>query len=193
MSAPGPKRPPKPVLLFAAHAIALALLIGLWPTPRAAYPGLFRAHANALVRPWDVRLEPPVAADPASGVDTVMQGSAWRSSFSVERLGWWPSAALVALLLATPLSPLRRASAALIGLALLDAFALARIAVEIAYLNAEVAQVGGAALPSALRVLLRVGSESLTASIPSAAAVFVCWVALARPRSAIDLAPLARR
>ena len=190
MSAPALHPQPKPVLLFAAHALALTLLIGLWPTPRAAYPGLFHAHANALLHGGEVRLEPPPAeSDP--GIDTVLVGPAWRSSFSVERLGWWPSAALIALLLATPLTPLRRAAAALAGLAGLDAFALARIAVEIAYANAAVAQSSGAPPSRVLEVLLRIGSESLTASIPSAAAVLVCWVVLARPRRAIDLAPLA--
>ena len=184
--------PPKPILLFAAHALALALLIGFWPTPRGAYPSFFHAHANALLRGWDVRLEAPASPDPH--VDTVMQGVGWRSKFSVERLGWWPSAALVALLLATPLSPLRRAAAVLAGLALLDAFALGRIAIEIAHANAAAAvEAGAAALPRALQVLLRVGSESLTATIPSVAAVLVCWVALARPRRAIDLGPLVSR
>ena len=38
--------PPKPVLLFAIHALVLALLIGYWPSPRAVYPGLFRAQAR---------------------------------------------------------------------------------------------------------------------------------------------------
>src|SRR5262245_58377396 len=93
--------PPKPVLLFAAHALALTLLIGLWPTPRDAYPGVFHAHANPLLLSFDVRLEsPPPGSEPAT--DTAMIGPTWRSSFSVERLGWWPSAALIALLLATP-------------------------------------------------------------------------------------------
>jgi hypothetical protein len=180
-------------LLFAAHALALTLLIGFCPTPRAVYPTLLHAHANALLRAFDVRLDRPAPESDAT-TDTVMIADGWRSSFSVERLGWWPSAALLALLLATPLPPLRRASTVLIGLALLDAFALGRIAVEIAYASAEVAQTGGAAtLPHAVRVLLRVGSESLTATIPSAAAVFVCWVALASPRRTIDLAPLTAR
>jgi hypothetical protein len=191
MSAEAQQLPPKPVLLFAAHALALTLLIGFWPTPRTAYPELFHAHANALLRGWDVQLDSPRESEPVP--DTVMVGPSWRSSFSVERLGWWPSAALVALLLATPLTPLRRAAAVLIGLALLDAFALGRIAIEIAYASAAAAEAAGAPLPRALQVLLRVGSESLTATIPSAAAVLVCWIAIARPRRAIDLAPLVPR
>ena len=43
------------------------------------------------------------------------------------------------------------------------------------------------AAPGAVPLLLRVGSESLTATIPSAAFVLVCWVVLANPRRTIDL------
>ena len=46
----------------------------------------------------------------------------WQSFFSVGRIGYWPSALLVAMLLATPLAPLRRLCAVAIGLALLDLF-----------------------------------------------------------------------
>src|SRR5258707_6482199 len=88
---------PKPILWFAAHAIALTLLIGFWPTPRAAYPALFHAHANALLRYLEspyVRLAPP---SPESGrtTDTEMTGPPradappqWRSWFSLGPIGY---------------------------------------------------------------------------------------------------------
>ena len=197
MSASATARPrPKPVRWFVAHSIALALLIGFWPTPRAAYPALFHAHANALFR-WigtpSVRLAAP---SPESGetTDTVMIGaprgdaaSTWQSSFSLEPIGYWPSAVLVAMLLATPLSPLRRAACVVIGLALLDLFTLARIGVEIAYANYQLSHGSDAAAHGPVHLLLRVGSESLTATIPSAAFVLVCWVVTASPWHSIDL------
>ncbi|HKA16649.1 MAG TPA: hypothetical protein VKH41_16630 [Myxococcota bacterium] len=185
---------PKPVLWFAAHAIALTLLIGLWPTPRAAYPALFHAHANALLAHLDaprVRLGPP-SRESGRKTDTEMTGAPrpgaepeWRSWFSVGRIGYWPSAMLVAMLLATPLAPLRRAIAVAVGLALVDAFTLARIGVEIAY--ASTARLGAASESGTGRLLLQIGSESLTATIPSAAFVLVCWAVIASPWRTIDL------
>lgn len=190
-----PRRPPKPLHWFVAHSLALTLLLGFWPTPRAAYPALFHAHANALLARLEaprVRLEAPA---PESGMrtDTVMIGPAragaptWHSYFSVGRIGYWPSAMLVAMLLATPLAPLRRALALAIGLALLDLFTLARIGVEIAYASYELAHGPGAPAHGPWHLLLRVGSESLTATIPSVAFVLVCWVITASPWRSIDL------
>ena len=186
---------PKPVHWFAAQAIALGVLIGLWQAPRAAYPALFHAHANALLQwieqPY-VRLGAP-GADAEAGTDTAMIGapragspSTWESSFSVVRIGYWPSALLVALLLATPLAPARRAVSLALGLVLVDLFTLLRIAAEIAYATYQVDR-SPDALHGPVFVLLRIGSESLTATIPSAALVLVCWVLAARPRDSIDL------
>jgi len=190
------RHPPKPVLVFVAQSIALTLLIGSWPTPRDAYPALFHLHANALLRSLapQVRLDAPA---PESGVlftDTVMIGAphpaaeaAWHSWFSIRRIGYWPSAALLAMLLATPLSPVRRALAIATGLALLDAITLGRIGLEIAYASYELTQGPGGPARGPFHLLLRVGSESLTATIPSVAFVFVCWVVVASPWRSIDL------
>jgi hypothetical protein len=196
MSASANPRPPKPLHWFAAHAIALALLLGFWSAPRDAYPAIFHAHANALLAGLatpHVRLAAP-GPDSLAGTDTAMRGApragaepAWESSFGVVRIGYWPSAALAALLLATPLAPLRRALAVAAGLALVDLFTLARIGVEIAYASYEVAHGPGGPTRGLAHLLLRVGSESLTATIPSAAFVLVCWVVLARPLRTIDL------
>lgn len=205
MSASANPRPPepqaprsvaKPLHWFAAHAIALALLLGLWPAPRDAYPALFHAHANTLLAALDtprVRLAAP-GPGALADTDTAMRGApragaemAWESSFSVARIGYWPSVALAAMLLATPLAPLRRALAVAAGLVLVDAFTLVRIAIEIAYASYEVAVGPGGPARGLAHLLLRVGSESLTATIPSAACVLVCWVILASPRRTIDL------
>jgi hypothetical protein len=94
---------------------------------------------------------------------------------------------LVAMLLATPLRPLRRVAAVGIGLVLVDLFTVSRIAVEIAYANYQLSHGLDGPAHGPVAVLLRVGSESLTATIPSAAFVLVCWVALARPHRSIDL------
>jgi hypothetical protein len=178
---------------FAAHSIALTLLIGFWPTPRAAYPALFHAQANVLFGSLEA---PRVRFGPGERTDTAMTVSRragdadeLESSFGIGRIGYWPSAMLLAMLLATPLPPLRRAAAAAIGLALVDLFTIARIGVEIAHLNYLL---GHETAHGATPVLLRIGSESLTATIPSAAFVLVCWVVLASPRRTIDLSAARR-
>ena len=195
IASPEPRRP-KPALWFAAHAAALALAFGLWSPVRDAYPGLFHAHANALLRHVEapsIALGPP-AADADLRTDTAMTGApragepiAWTSYFSVVRIGFWPSVALLALILATPLPPLRRLLTALLGLALVDLFALARIGAEVAYAFHELSARAGMVSRSPLDLLLRIASESLTATILSAAFVLVCWVVLATPGRAIDL------
>ena len=58
---------------------------------------------------------------------------------------------------------------------------------EIAYASYQLAQGLDGPARGPVAVLLRVGSESLTATIPSAAFVLVCWVVLARPHRSIDL------
>ena len=189
-------RRPKPTLWFVAHAAVLALAFGIWPVPRAAYPALFHAHANALLRQVDapsVQLGSPARdADPRT--DTAMTGApragepiTWTSYFSVVRIGFWPSVALLALVLATPLPPLRRALTALLGLVLVDLFTLARIGAEIAYAFHELSLRAGMVGRGPLDLLLRIASESLTATIPSGAFVLVCWVVLATPRRFLDL------
>jgi hypothetical protein len=189
---------PKPVHWFVAHAIALSLLIGFWPTPRAAYPALFHAHASALfgsVERPHVRIGLPGPQARASGDTTLAvrarAGTAegLESSFSITRIGYWPSAMLLAMLLSTPLPPLRRALTAAAGLLLVDLFTLARIGIEIAHLTHQLPGGSRDSAPGPLAVLLHIGSESLTATIPSVAFVLVCWVALARPWRTIDLSP----
>jgi len=190
---------PKPIVVFALHAIALTLLIGFWPTPRNAYPAHFHARANALferVEPGALRVGAPVERPPDTRLTRERAGRpVWHSQFSVQRIGWWPAAALAALMFATPLSALHRGLALLAGLVLLEAFTLGRIAIEVAYLDLEVARGPGGPVGGPWHLFLRTGSESLTATIPSAAAVFACWMALARPRGRIDpgaLLPRAR-
>ena len=196
MKRSGPRRIRRSSIpLFAAQALALALLIGHWPSPKRHYPAFLHAQA-APVLSWatghPVGLRAPQVDGPGD-VDTVMKGYAqgsihplWVSRFSVTRVGYWPSAVLAALILATPLAPLRRAAALLGGLLLLNLVTLGRLGVEIAYAYYEVEHGPGQAAQGAAHLLLRVGSESLTASIPSAAAVLLIWVLVAGPWRALD-------
>ena len=130
-------------------------------------------------------------------IDTVMKGyhadgtgPVWESQFSAVRVGWWPLAGFLALLLATPMTPYQRLAASAGGFGLLGLVALGRLGVEIAYAWAELERGPGGPAGGLGHLLLRVGSESLTATIPSAAAVFVVWVVVGRPWAALDLSSL---
>jgi len=193
--------PPKPVLLFAVHALVLSLLIGYWPSARAAYPAFFRAGAQLVLGSGEA---PLVTVREATGSsleekDTFVEAFAgpeadepiWRLVTSALRLGYWPSAVLLALLLATPMSVRARWLSAVGGLLWLHAFALARLGLEVLRASAELesgqaVEAGGALL--AYRTL----SEVSNSNIVVIATVFLGWVVVARPRQSLEMRSLAR-
>ncbi len=192
--------PPKPVLLFATHALVLALLIGFWPSARAVYPEIFRAQARAVFGAG----EPPAltlrkATGPALGekdtfveaFDVETEEPAWRLSISAVRLEYWPSAVLVAMLLATPMGARRRLLAVGLGVAWLHVFALGRLGLEILRAFAELQQ-GSAAEASGPLLAYRTVSVVLNSNIVVIAAVFLGWVAVASPRRRLDTRALTR-
>lgn len=195
-----PRPPPKPVLLFALHALALALLLGLWPTPRALYPGVLRAQAALLYGtegpPGVVLREGTTRKSPEldtmiEAVDPAQDAPLWRVRFSAVRMGWWPSAALLALLFATPLTARRRTLAALGGLLWLDAFALARIGLEVQRAFLELEASGGTVEGDWL-LAARTASEVLNSNIVVIASVLLAWVLGATPRRSLDPRDLLR-
>jgi hypothetical protein len=192
--------PPKPVALFAAHALALALLIGWWPSARAVYPLLFRAQVGAVFGGGDL---PAIRVRPATGADLEEKDTfvealdradaepRWRLGISTLRFGYWPSAVLVALLLATPMPAARRALAIALGLLWLDFFALGRLGLEIERAFGELASRGSDDVSGAL-LAWRSASKVLNSNIVVIAAVLLGWAALGRPRRGLELGSLAR-
>ena len=197
-STAGPQRP-KPVALFAVQAFLLALLLGWWPTPRALYPALARAQAEPVLaagtgdaltlRPSDPTLE---------GVDTVMEAREagrgeprWRAELSLLRLGWWPTAVLAALILATPMSARRRALAVLAGFLWLHAYVLLRLFAGAAYADYEALRPGAESVRP-VHALLRSGAEIVEANVVLVAVVLLAWVVLARPGRTLDARSLRR-
>jgi hypothetical protein len=189
--------PPKPVALFALHALALALLLGWWPTPRALYPELLYAQGNAIFAGARLRAAPPERYETR---DSLMEGFApdsgelrWRVRFDAINVGYWPSAVLLALLLATPLPARRRSLGVVGGLLWIDALALGRLAVEVLHATAEVESgAPGAAGAAGTLLLLRTSSEVLNSNIVTIAAVLLGWVAVASPRRTLELGGLER-
>jgi len=181
------------------HALVLALLLGNWPTAREAYPTVLRAQANALfggdglprvgLREADSRApdyDTYVERFTAKGADPE-----WRVSFNTLRVGFWPSAVLVALFLATPLSAGRRLLVTAGGLLWLDAVALLRVGVEIQRASVELAQGPGSSGDASL-LLLRTLSEVVLSNVVTIAAVLLGWAAGARPRESLRLGLLGR-
>lgn len=196
-TAPPPRL--KPVALFALQAFLLALLIGWWPTPRALYPLLLRAQAEPLlgagsddaltVRPSDPALE---------GADTVMEAHApgsrtprWRAELSLLRLGWWPTAVLAALVLATPMPGRRLALALLAGFLWIEAYVLVRLFAQAEYASYEALRPGAESV-GVVHALLRSGAEILEANAVLVAVVLLAWVVLARPGRGLDTRSLRR-
>lgn len=192
---------PKPVLLFAVHALVLALLIGFWPTARDLYPGVFRAGARTLlargegpevvVRPGSLRREPSID----TVVEAVRPGAAepaWRLSFSTIRMGYWPTAALFALLFATPMTSRRRAVALAAGFVWIGAYAGLRLWLDVVRAQSELAHGGAAASVEGAVLYLRMLSQVLGSNILIIAVTLLGWVLLANPQRVLDLDALAR-
>jgi hypothetical protein len=191
---------PKPIALFAAQALVMALLLGWWPTPRELVPPLMRAQAAPLLdagiagaltlRPSDAKEE---------GVDTLMEATdegartpRWRAELSLVRLGWWPFAVLTALVLATPMRPGRRAFALAAGFLWIEVYVLLRLYSEAGFADYEAKMGPGGVLAGPLHAVLRSGAEILEANVVLVAVVLIAWAVLARPAGALDASALRR-
>ena len=191
---------PKPVAIFAAQALALALLLGWWPTPRELYPPLVRAQAAPLL---DAGIDGALSLRPSDpkeeGVDTLMEATdagartpRWRAELSLLSLGWWPFAVLAALMLATPMRAGRRAAGLALGFLWIEAYVVFRLYAEAAFADYEAKMGPGGALAGPLHALLRSGAEILEANVVLVAVVLIAWVALARPARVLDASALRR-
>ncbi len=177
---------------FMLHAPALVALMLYWPTPRALYPVWFELPADALLGALtDGRLR--ITMTPSGPVDTEVEAGAgsdgsggWTLGMDMVRLGWWPTAGDLALLLATPMSAPRRLRSAALGVAILQAVTLLRLGVAIGYAAyATELDPAGDAVQGWVPLLMRGGVMSLTGSLTSVALVALLWVWQARPREAL--------
>ncbi len=176
------------------QAFLLSLLIGWWPTPRALYPVFVRAHAAPLIGASGSQQVTLRASNGKLGdVDTLMEGFVpgdrtprWRAELSTLRLGWWPSAVLVALVLATPMTTRRRLAALCAGLLWVEIYLLLRLAAGAGYASFEARYGPGAPLTGPLHALLRTSTEVLEANGVLIAVVLLGFVVVARPSGAFD-------
>ncbi len=204
---PRPERPPpraKPgaspprarsVSSFALLAVVWGLVLGWLPGLDAAYPAWIHAEANLAFANLQAPREIEVAAvDPASRADrsdTRMAGGVgsepqqrFRAVFSLRRRGFWPSAAWIALVAATPLTGRRRIGVAVLGLAILNAL----LVTQLVWLGNSAL----AALEGTERTVAPLAVAAFNSPVPSYTVVFVLWSWLARPARGIDLTGLRR-
>jgi hypothetical protein len=199
-SDPSPIRP-KPGQVFVAQAAAIALVLGLLPLvlpgPTTTYPRIFNAHAepiyNALLR-WvsperSLRLATIDPSQHADRRDTRMVGYGpyrkpreFREFYRVHSMGWWPTAVVTGLVLATPLPWRRRLLAWLAGVLLVDALLLLRVGVMV-WVNFAASVPGAGEGWNRTR---HVAEESFTSWVPPLVIALVSWAAVARPASTVD-------
>lgn len=202
-------RAAKPIHRFALHAAAGLLLLGLlgWVSDESSvYPRLIHAQANGLfawagVERWleFTWVDPESRRDRS---DTLMLGitkgksgeveSRWRAVFSVRRRGFWPLATWLAVMLATPMSMVRRLRGLAVGAIALDLLLMGQIA-----LIAMCAF--GATEPQPAPLWERaaaIATALFNSPVPTYSLLFVLWVWLANPAQGIALsgaAALVRR
>jgi hypothetical protein len=125
-------------LFFVRLVVLYALLIAPWPGLRAGYAGLFRAGTAVLFGSFgsdgQVQVEPLPDGEGGNDVRLLcgnrrVPGVYARASCNSVLAGYFPTAFVVALVLATPLPWSRRWKALLWGLLLINAFVAGRVAV----------------------------------------------------------------
>jgi hypothetical protein len=185
---------PKPVSVFAAQAALIGAALIFLPGVSGVYPKLFNEHANVVFQ-WfgaERRLHFKTLPEGSrrDGSDSRMSGygphhpkAQWRLIYRIESRGWWPTAILIGMVVATPLPLRRRIGALLAGLVLLDALILARIA-------ATAGVMYGASGPKPdefFQGILDPVLESFNSWLPPAMSVLLSWVVVCQPARTIDV------
>lgn len=133
---------PSTAMRFALRLLLVyGLLIIPWPGLKSGYGSVFRTCGNGLVQPLGlggmVEFRPPPEKHAAWDVEMHMKNPKTRKQWHVEysSRGWayLPTAAIVALIVATPLAWSRRWIALTAGLVLVHLFIVLRVAVLLFY------------------------------------------------------------
>ena len=133
---------PSTALRFALRLLLVyGLLITPWSGLKSGYGSLFRASGNGLLKAFGFRgiveLGSPAQEHAAWDVEMHMRNPGkpqrWHGEYSSRGWGYLPTAAVVALIVATPLAWSRRWMALAAGLALVHIFIALRIAAAVLY------------------------------------------------------------
>jgi hypothetical protein len=187
----------KTLQTFVLHVCFLTILFWSLPSLDSAYAYGFKFAGNTVFGELGPHLRvdydwvPP--GERNSPGEIAMNGRvigierlAWESTYSVRDRGYEPSAALIALMLATPMSRRRRILGSLGAVIALNAFILAQTGLlavtSFAAANAGLV-LGGEWLGGGVRV----AEAFFRQPIPRYAAVFAIWALIAAPARAIDM------
>ncbi len=182
----------KSIHLFALH-VAVLLLVAAWlpGAKKKAYPAVFHAEANFVFNVFGgeqvVRFSKAAKGD---GSDTKMAGyergrfePRFTARYKISERGYWPLVIVAAMVIATPLPLLQRASALVIGMALINAFTLMQVG-SLVFVSYRVAAGDEA-------VFWQHASSAATgifnSEIPRIVAVLLVWALVARPAKTIDM------
>jgi hypothetical protein len=182
----------KSLVVFAVHAVLLYLVLAHVPGTKSSYPALFHAEANTVFGLFAgdtaVRLGPPV--DTADGSDTLMRGlqrgrlePRWTARFVIHERGYWALAAVVAMVLATPLPPRRRLVAAATAALLVNLFTLAQVG-ALAYVSFQAVAATAQSASAARTVAAMQGT--FNSEMPRVAAVLFVSAMVARPARTLE-------
>ena len=193
----------KPLQTFALHVSFLTLLFWVIPSLDSVYSYGFKSAGNAVFghfggsRRVTYSWVPPGERNSPGEIEMVgrivgIGRLAWESSYTVRDRGYEPSAALLALMLATPMSRRRRLLGSIGGLAALNAFILGQTGflalTSFAAANPALV-VGGEYLGQGVRI----AEAFFRQPIPRYAAVFAVWALIAAPGRGLELGTLGDR
>jgi len=186
----------KPIPTFLLHVAFFVALIAFIPGTREATAHAVHSVGNVMLGSLSdsrsVHFERPDAETRRGRADTNMLGRTkgklkydWRVTFSSYRRLFWPSAALVALMLATPMPRRRLAWALPVPLVVLFAFFMLELVALASVVN-------GAKQPVAVgesslwRDLLPVVEAMFNSPITNYSLVFLLWAMFATPTRGLD-------
>jgi len=192
----------KPVHVFLLHAAFWLALLSLtaFSGARETYPLVFHVVGNELLKELgdghSVRLQPVDPASRVDSADTRMLGRkkgrleySWKAVYNSHWRLFWPSVTLVALMIAAPMSRLRRACSIPVGLVLFNVVFLLEVLGLASVLFGTQAE--AAARDSAMwTAALPVAKAMFNSPITNFSVVFILWAWLARPGRGLDLEAL---
>ncbi|MFQ5416780.1 MAG: hypothetical protein ACE5FL_06995 [Myxococcota bacterium] len=191
----------KPFHVFLLHAAFVMGLMAAWSGAREIYPSLFHAIGNEVFESMgdglSVHFEWGRESLLKRGPDTRMIGRQegrfeyrWQAFYSSFRRGFWPSATLLALTVAAPMSRWRRALVLPLGFVSFHVALLLQVAV-FAWVLFGTTEPGGVESWAAGRRAVTVCQAVFNSPVTNYAVVFLLFTALCQPGRAIDMQSLA--
>lgn len=182
---------------FFTAVLIYGILIISWPGLGSEYAGCFRACGNLLFSDFGsdgtVQLlpsGPEIAGDTEVRLTNVRGQQSWRIAYNSRYTGYMPTAAIIALTLATPVAWRRRWQALFWGMTFVHVFILVRFALSLVY---NFRKVGLFVYGEFWSRTIQIAYEAISVSIVTSCVVPVLiWIAVALRREDLGLPPVIR-